>query len=130
MSTKTEVRPLWTKLVKALLIVTTTTSSSIVTAAPDPVPCEPAQLDPSGSSIETKSESRRIASVALERATHRRETGMPPGLIEDAPIDSVAYDEFVLFEAPPHMSRTAFGAGSFVLGALGANASIPRTDST
>jgi hypothetical protein len=48
MNTKTEHCPLWSKLLKALLIVATAVSSSIAVAAPDLTPDDAAQPNPSG----------------------------------------------------------------------------------
>jgi hypothetical protein len=127
MNAKTEHCSLWSKLLKASLIVAAAISSSVAVAAPDLTPEDTAQLNPSGSSAETKSESRRVVTVAMEPVALQREPGSPPSLMEETSVKNATQDELLLLDMPQHVSPTAFDAGSYALSSLGANASVCRS---
>jgi hypothetical protein len=46
--------------------------------------------------------------------------------MEETPVKSATQDELFLLDMPQHVSPTAFGAGSYALSSLGANASVCR----
>jgi hypothetical protein len=121
---KSGIHPLLGKALKALLIVTTALTSGIATAASDPMPDETAQINASGSSVEARSESRRIVAVASTQTAQQLEPGVPPGLSGDDHAEAVEGVESFLPDMTLHSSHTAYGAGSFAMSALGANASI------
>lgn len=131
MNRKAESLPLVARLTKAVLILVATFCGGSSAAVADRVFDETAQLNSFDSRIESKLSSRRVITVVARHAIASTQVERGEPVAQRSTAASLTDDsgEFLSDASQFMMPRTAFGAGSIALSALGQSASVPYSRS-